>query len=248
MPVTQPLTQPLTAPLASPAKAYQDSTGARLADYPQPSVAVDTAVLTLAPRTNPAPGAPPHQLSVLLVRRAEGVAGPQWALPGTFLHQGERLADAVTRSLAQKAGVTGGHPAQLAVFDKPDRDDRGWVLSVAHLAVIPYAALADAVLSYPDRVRLIPVSRPGPLPYDHADIVRAAKHELRRRYADRPDPERLLGPRFTIRELRDVHEAIAGETLQKDTFRRAMEPHLRGTGTVSSGTVGRPSQRFSRTR
>jgi len=169
-------------------------------------------------------------------------------LPGTFLHQGERLADAVTRSLSEKAGVTGGHPAQLAVFDAPDRDERGWVLSVAHLAVIPYAALADALLAHPDEVLLAPVSRLEPLPYDHKAIVAAAVRELRTRYADRPDPERLLGPRFTIRELRDVHEAIAGTTLQKDTFRRAMEPHLQGTGTLSSGTVGRPSQRFRRAR
>jgi 8-oxo-dGTP diphosphatase len=239
---------PTTRPPASTPTPYRDSSGARLADYPQPSVAVDTAVLTLAPRTNPAPGAPPHRLSVLLVRRPEGARGPQWALPGTFLHQGERLADAVTRSLAEKAGITGGHPAQLAVFDDPDRDERGWVLSVAHLAVIPHAALADVLLADPDRLRLAPVSRPGPLPYGHADILAAAKKELRRRYADHPDPERLLGPRFTIRELRDVHEAIAGRALQKDTFRRAMEPHLRGTGTLSSGTVGRPSQRFRRAR
>jgi len=239
---------PPNQPPARPSKPYRDATGARLADYPQPSVAVDTAVLTLAPRTIPARGAPPHQLSVLLVRRPEGVGGPQWALPGTFLHQSERLAEAVTRSLAQKAGVTGGHPAQLAVFDDPGRDERGWVLSVAHLAVIPYAALAGVLLEDPDRVRLAPVSRLEPLPYDHKAIVAAAVRELRRQYADRPDPERLLDSRFTIRELHEVHEAIAGTTLQKDTFRRAMEPHLSGTGTLSSGTVGRPSQRFRRAR
>ena len=238
----------LNKPSAGPAKPYRDATGATLADYPQPSVAVDTAVLTLAPRTIPARGAPPHRLSVLLVRRPEGVGGNQWALPGTFLHQGERLADAVTRSLAQKAGVTGGHPAQLAVFDDPGRDERGWVLSVAHLAVIPYVALAAVLLAEPDRVRLAPVSQLEPLPYDHKAIVAAAVRELRARYAARPDPEHLLGPRFTFRELREVHEAIAGTTLQKDTFRRAMEPHLSGTGTLSSGTVGRPSQRFRRAR
>lgn len=248
---------PRKQPPARTAKPYRDSSGATLADYPQPSVAVDTAVLTLAPRARPAPGAPPHRLSVLLVRRPEGADGPQWALPGTFLHQGERLADAVTRSLTEKAGITAGHPAQLAVFDEPDRDERGWVLSVAHLAVIPYAALADALLAHPDRVRLAPVSRLEPLPYDHKAIVAAAVRELRRRYADRPDPEHLLGTRFTFRELREVHEAIAGTTLQheavagtlqKDTFRRAMDPHLQGTGTMSTGTIGRPSQRFRRTR
>ena len=239
---------PPTQPSRGSAKPFRDATGARLTDYPQPSVAVDTAVLTLSPRTSPTRGAPPHRLSVLLVRRPVEVGSPGWALPGTFLHQGERLADAVTRSLAEKAGITAGHPAQLAVFDAPDRDERGWVLSVAHLAVVPYAALVDVLLAEPDRVRLAPVSRPGPLPYDHAQIVLAARTELRRRYAERPDPARLLGSRFTIRELHHVHEAIGGRTLQKDTFRRAMEPHLQGTGTVASGTVGRPSQRFRRSR
>jgi len=77
--------------------------------------------------------------------------------------------------------------------------------------------------------------------------VAAAVRELRRRYADRPDPEHLLGPRFPVRELRDIHEAIAGTTRQKDTFRRAMETDLQGTGTLSTGTVGRPS-RFRRVR
>ena len=239
---------PVTSPPANAAKPSRDSTGRTLADYPQPSVAVDTAVLTLAPRTNPASGAPSHQLSVLLVRRPAYLDGPQWALPGTFLHQGDRLADAVSRSLTEKAGVTGGHPAQLAVFDDPGRDERGWVLSVAHLAVIPYADLEGALETQPERVRLAAASRPGPLPYDHALIVAAARKELRRRYADRPDPDHLLGPRFTFRELRDIHQAIAGSPMQKDTFRRAMEPHLQGTGTLSTGTVGRPSQRFRRAR
>jgi len=122
------------------------------------------------------------------------------------------------------------------------------VLSVAHLAVIPYDALAGVLLADPERVRLAPVFRLEPLPYDHKTIVAAAVRELRRRYVDRPDPEHLLGLRFTIRELQEVHEAIAGTTLQKDTFRRAMEPHLSGTGSLSTGTVGRPSQRFRRAR
>jgi len=59
---------------------------------------------------------------------------------------------------------------------------------------------------------------------------------------------------FEMRELLDVHEAIAGttlharNTLQKDTFRRSMEPHLHGTGELSSGSIGRPSQWFRRAR
>src|SRR3954453_16352008 len=97
---------------------YRDTRGRKLTDYPQPSVAVDTAVLTLDPERG---------LVLLEVRRP---AGKGWALPGTFLHEGETLADAVDRSLRDKANVRGLHPRQLHVFDDPMRDDRGWVLSV----------------------------------------------------------------------------------------------------------------------
>src|SRR6476659_491949 len=105
-------------------KTYRDTGGRTLADYPRPSVAVDTAVLTLDPEEG---------LVVLEVRRP---AGKGWALPGTFIHEAETLADAVDRSLRVKANVRGLHPRQLHVFDNPRRDDRGWVLSVAHVEVV----------------------------------------------------------------------------------------------------------------
>lgn len=105
---------------------YRDSQGRALTDYPRPSVAVDTAVLT----------ALDGELAVLL-----SSAGGEWTLPGTFLHEGERLADAVLRSLRAKVGVSGLRPKQLHVFDAPARDDRGWVLSVAHLDVVPWDLL-----------------------------------------------------------------------------------------------------------
>ena len=43
----------------------------------------------------------------------------------------------------------------------------------------------------------------------------------------------LLGDEFTLRELRLAHEAIAGRELQRDTFRRTMEPQLVATGTIN---------------
>ena len=131
-------------------------------------------------------------------------------------------------------------------FDDPDRDFRGWVLSVAHLAAVPHEEVASLVESRPGEVVLKPASRPGPLPYDHADILRSAVRRLRRLYLSGPDPLHLLGGRFTMTELRRVHEAVLGGLLQKDTFRRAMEPHLRATSALSSGRTGRPSQVYAR--
>lgn len=232
-----------------PGEPWRDDSGQALTDYPRPSVAVDTAVLTLAPRTRPSQNRPVLQLHALLVPTTDHSEVAEWALPGTFVHQGERLGQAVTRSLTEKAGLAGHIPTtQLGVFDDPDRDPRGWVLSVAHLAGIPYERLALLVDHGPCQPRLTTASRPGPLPYDHADIVKAAVTRLQRLYRRGPDPLRLLGERFTMTQLRQVHEAIHGELLQKDTFRRAMEPLLKPTSTLSPGRTGRPSQLFARPR
>jgi ADP-ribose pyrophosphatase YjhB (NUDIX family) len=208
----------------------RDPSGRSLSDYPRPSVAVDTAVLTLDPDEG---------LAVLEVRRPDR----GWALPGTFLHEGEVLADAVDRSLRVKANVRGLHPRQLHVFDDPDRDDRGWVLSVAHVDVVQPDLLASR---YPDRIRLVSVDRPGRLPFDHRDIIALAVDHIRSRYRDKPDPDRLLGDEFTLRELRLAHEAVAGYRLQRDTFRRVMEPQLAATGTTATGNRGRPAEVFRR--
>jgi 8-oxo-dGTP diphosphatase len=228
------------SPIEPPAVAYRDSTARRLTDYPRPAVAVDTAVLTVAPL--PVGGV---ELAVLQVRRTGGHQHGSWALPGTFLHPGERLIDAVHRSLRDKAGVIGGDPTQLHVFDDPDRDDRGWVLSVAHLDALPHARLVDA-LAARDDLRLTAASDPGPLPYDHTHILTQAVAHLRDRYTAQPDPDRFLPTTFTLRELRLTHEAVAGTALQRDTFRRTMTDHLTPTGTPTAGTRGRPAELFRR--
>ena len=209
---------------------YRDSSGRTLADYPRPSVAVDTALLTVLPGED--------HLSVLQVRRPEPAG---WALPGTFLHQGERLIDAVRRSLRDKAGVEGMSPRQLQVFDDPHRDSRGWVLSVAHVAVVTATQLEHRL---PDRTRLVPADHPGRLPYGHEQIIERAVADVRDRYATVPDPGRLLAEAFTILELRTLHQAVAGRALQRDTFRRLMEPQLTGTSQLTSGTRGRPAELF----
>ncbi len=214
------------------AREYRDSSGRKLTDYPRPSVAVDTAVLTLDDDAG---------LVVLQVRR-ENRSG--WGLPGTFLHEGERLADAVDRSLRAKANVAGLQPRQLHVFDDPDRDDRGWVLSVAHVDVVQLDRLESR---FADTTRLMPVGSAGRLPYDHVSIIARAVEHLQSRYVQSPDPDRLLGEEFTIRDLWLVHQRVAGRDLQRDSFRRTMEPQLVPTGTVTRGSRGRPAELFRRT-
>ena len=210
---------------------YRDSSGKTLAEYPHPNIAVDTVALTYDENRG---------LEVLVV------GGPdEWALPGTFLHEGEVLADAVQRALQEKAGVHGLKPWQLKVFDALRRDRRGWILSVAHVCVIPVKQLADRD---PDRTRLVPADDPGTLIYDHPKMIQLALEDLRARYDVEPDPDHLLGDTFTLRELALLHGAVAGEPItpqELDTFRRYMQSRLDPTGkTVEGG--GRPAKLFRR--
>lgn len=193
--------------------------------FPRPSLAVDTAVLTVA--------AGNLCVGVLTDARSERLR-----LPGTFLHEGEVLADAVRRSLQEKAGIEGVEPIQLRVFDEPGRDTRGWVLSVAHVAVVRAESMGT--------LTPLRVAEATGLDFDHDAIVTFAVERLRLDYAEHPDPAGLLAEPFTIAELREVHEAVAGARLQPDTFRRRVLPQLVDTGEVQRGGVGKPAGLFRR--
>jgi ADP-ribose pyrophosphatase YjhB (NUDIX family) len=230
---------------------YRDRSDRTLADYPRPSVAVDTAVLVVDVGN--------AGLGVLQHERPDGGAhGGEWALPGTFLHERETLADAVLRSLWQKVGLRGTEPQQLHVFDDPARDDRGWVLSVAHVVLL----LADdvqSVLQTRGDVRVVPVDDVAGLPFGQDEIVRRAVERVRSDYALEPDPRRLLGETFTLKGLQALHDAVAprpgsGETRPSiDTFRRYMvgKGLIQPTGEFArreprSGVMGKPADLYRR--
>lgn len=199
-----------------------------LNEFARPSVAVDVAVLTIRS----------DRLQVVVVEHARGGA----ALPGTFLHEGEVLSDAAARALADKAGLRRVPFTQLHVFDRLDRDDRGWVLSVGHSAAVPIDDL-------PPTVRLLPIvggRAAGRLMFDHAEIVRLAVDRLRRDYATELDPAGLLGDRFTVFRLRKLYEAVFERPLMKDTFRRLVVPNLESTGEYGTD-FGRPAEIYRRT-
>ena len=203
---------------------WTDERGKRLSDYPRPSVAVDTALLTVRDET----------LCVAVVNRDGSKR-----LPGTFLHEGELLAEAVERSVHQRVGLRGVVPRQLRTFDAIDRDNRGRVLSVAHMIALPEHQLID--------IGVVPIDKAVGLDFDHDLIVAEAVAALRREYADHPDPARLLGECFTILDLHRTHVAIDPTTAHKDTFRRAMKRELVETDQMETGTVGKPARLFRRT-
>jgi ADP-ribose pyrophosphatase YjhB (NUDIX family) len=200
---------------------FLDENGRALSDYTRPSLTVDTAVLTVMPHSN--------ELAVALVRTADG----RPCLPGTFIHENESLVQAARRALREKVGLRDINPLQLHVFDEPGRDPRGWVISVAHIAVVRFDEVED--------VSFTPAAFADGLAYDHDAMLAKAIEKLRADYSEIPDPWNLLET-FTLKELREVHEAIDPNTPLRDSFRRLMQPMVVDTGEMSSGSVGKPSR------
>jgi 8-oxo-dGTP diphosphatase len=212
------------------ADVYRDSSGNALTDYPRPSVAVDTAVLTVVD----------DRLHVVLTD-----SHGELCLPGTFLHEGEVLVEAANRALKDKVGIKDIEPEQLHVFDRLGRDKRGWVLSVAHVVVVRAERLPPL-----GTLHLTPIQDVEGLhlEFDHDEIISSAVGWLRKEYANDADPHHLLPEEFTLHELQVVHEVVAGKELSKDGFRRRMVRNDRviESGRTTTGTIGKPARYYRR--
>jgi len=201
-----------------------------------PVCTVDVVLLTLRD----------DALVVLLQRRERAPFAGALALPGGFIHAGDDadVGQAAARVLRDKTGVDSPYLEQLATFSGPVRDPRGWSLSVAHVALLPLAALPPLAAGS----LLAPVDRLPALPFDHRDIVQAAVERVRTKSFYSSLPVYLCGERFTLPQLQAVYEAVLGEPLNKVSFRRKVLDELGMLepieGALSHGGAHRPAQLY----
>ncbi|HEX9799046.1 MAG TPA: NUDIX domain-containing protein [Thermoanaerobaculia bacterium] len=84
------------------------------------------------------------------------------------------------------------------------------------------------------------------LALDHRRILASALGRLRGKLRYRPVVFELLPPTFTLLALQRCVEALAGQRLHKQNFRRLVETAglVEGTGRLSRATGGRPAELF----
>ena len=223
--------------------------------YPRPSLAVDVVALTVES----------GQLSVALYKRAEPPERGHFALPGGFMHIDESIDEAANRLMAQKVGLAGIFLEQLYTFGDLRRDPRGRVVTVAYFALVdakrfhakaaPAAVSARVVVPWPGEtggpVEVVGADgRALPLFLDHADILGLAVKRLRGKLDYSPVGFQLLPTEFTLRQLQEIHEAVRGEPVNKDSFRRRMLASglLEATGAHEREVVHRPAELYRFTR
>jgi 8-oxo-dGTP diphosphatase len=110
---------------------------------------------------------------VLLIERANEPFAGRWALPGGFVDEGEQVADAAPRELAEETGLHVPALELLGVYDTPGRDPRGWTVSVVYLARVP-EELAVAGADDASDARWFAVDALPALAFDHDVIVSEA--------------------------------------------------------------------------
>jgi len=113
-------------------------------------------------------GSPPA--AVLLIERANPPFAGAWALPGGFVEEGERVAEAAARELAEETGVTAGPLELLGVYDTPRRDPRGWTVSVVYL-LRAESRLEASGADDAREARWFSLDDLPALAFDHAEVV-----------------------------------------------------------------------------
>lgn len=180
-----------------------------------PIVAADVALFTVID----------NSLRVLLLERANDPLAGAWALPGAILKPETDLSleHTARRALAAKTRVEIPHLEQVSIFSGPERDPRGYSVSVLFYALLaadqaPAVAGAKAAnVAWSDVTRL-----KRPIAFDHREMIALATTRLRQKVERLVLPLHLLSEKFTLTQLQHVCEAVTGTRLDKSSFRRRL--------------------------
>jgi len=164
-------------------------------------------------------------LRVLLLQRDNDPQAGAWALPGALLKPEADLSleHTARRALAAKTRVEIHHLEQVAVFSGPNRDPRGYSVSVVFYALLR-ADLAPAVVgAKTTAVAWVDVSRlKRPMAFDHQRMIGLATARLRQKVERLVLPLHLLPAKFTLTQLQHVCETVLDQKLDKSSFRRRL--------------------------
>jgi len=155
-----------------------------------------------------------RRLHLLLTRR-EGPAH-RYALPGGLVREAEPLDVAAARALGGETGAGKVYLEQLYTFGDLPHGSVDRVITVAYYALVPHTHVPRSGTD----AAWFPIAELPALGAGHRRIVDYARQRIRNKLDYTNVGFELLPDRFTLTELQLVHEAIAGEPLDKRNFRR----------------------------
>jgi 8-oxo-dGTP diphosphatase len=183
-----------------------------------PLVSVDVALFSIVEGS----------LRVLLVQRAQAPELMRWALPGGVLKPDidVNLESTARRVMRNKVSVEIPHLEEVKTFSGPDRDPRGWSVSVLYWALLPYDQINELVKDKVEELGWFDAANPHhKLAFDHENHLTAALRVLRGRVSMNSPalPLHLMPKSFTLTELQKTCQSILGREIDKAAFRRRLK-------------------------
>jgi 8-oxo-dGTP diphosphatase len=96
----------------------------------------------------------------------------------------------------------------------------GRIVTVAYTTLVRPDRLTPKASSDADSVCWFALDSLPPLAFDHREIIAMARRRLRCRLEESASSFGYLPERFTLDQLRRLHEIVRGERLESRTFRR----------------------------
>ncbi|MEI7897626.1 MAG: NUDIX domain-containing protein [bacterium] len=205
------------------------------------------------------------KLDVLLIERNmvfEGVEYKDLKLPGDLVRKDEDLDIAASRVLKELTGLENIYLKQYLAVGSPGRlqrwpRDMEWLRSIGHpeevVVTVAYYSLINidqdkaANFALQSGARWCEVSELGELAFDHMAILQQALHVLRTDLIIKPIAYELLPPKFTLRQLQQLHEVILGAKLDKRNFRKKVAgmPYITPINEKQVDVSHKPARYFS---
>jgi len=158
-------------------------------------------------------------IKLLLIHRGMEPMKNHWSLMGGFVKATETPDDAAHRILEQLTGLKNVYMEQLHVFGKPDRDPVERTLSVAYFALIDINQYAKQITT-DHNAEWFDLTNLPELIFDHTEMVKMAKKQLRYKAALHPILFQLLPEKFTIPQLQVLYQGIYQSKLDDRNFSR----------------------------
>ena len=197
--------------------------------FPRPSVTTDCVIF----------GYDGKNLKLLLVERGIPPFKGMWALPGGYLQMDEDAIDGAKRELFEETGLRDAYIEQFRTFSAVDRDPRGRVITIAHLALVRISEVKggdDAA-----KAQWFPLKDVPQLAFDHDMILREAMKALRQKIHFEPVGFELLPAVFTMPQLQHLYESILDVRFDRRNFASKML-HLGILEDTGSREPGAPSR------
>lgn len=180
--------------------------------YQKPSVTADIVVFTIKD----------NDLKILLIKRNLVPFKDKWALPGGFVKVNESLEDAAIRELEEETGVKDVYLEQLYTFGDPGRDPRGWVITIAYMALINSEKITLKATTDASDAQWFSISKIPNLGFDHKKILDYALKRLKWKFEYTPVAFSLLPNKFPISKIQKIYEIVFDKTFDKRNFAKKL--------------------------